>query len=213
VAQTLIAFPNDPMKRVRLPRYPGPEGLGTWRFASCLDQTVPISNPAAPGGTTDFADADGYFPVEAVYLECLAVQQPLCGAKVNPAFLNDGISRASVWLDQVRSTDGNPIANAQAIDFRVKFSDLVMPEVVAQGTIVVPQDTPQRITPYGLIVTTSGGAIAPQVELWARVRLQEAPVAIPLVVRVAFTVDRNGDQMHNFLGRIAGGPGFLPPTV
>lgn len=205
----LRRFPPDPTKRIRLPNFPGPEGLGSWRLPACLPQNVPLWDPSDPRGGFD---ADGYWPVQAVYLDCNA-RQVKCPGCSYEAYLNDGLSRCTVWLESVEFQPPFPVAGGTPLDFVVKVSDHNFPQGLAIGTIIIPQPTTfgDPVTTLGLMASVSG-VLGSQFELWARVPVAiDTPPRNPLTIKVAFVVDRIGDRLGAFYGNfVTGGSAQLP---
>jgi hypothetical protein len=205
-------FPNDPTKRIRLPNYPGPEGEGSWRLPACLPMTVPVWDPTNPVGG---ADADGYFPIQAVYIDCdeRRVKAPGCSYG---AYLNDGMSRCSVWLDSVEFQPPFPVPGGTPLDFKIKGSDQSSSQGLAVGTVIIPQPTTfgEPVTTLGLLAFVASGLVS-QYELWARIAVAiDAPPRNPLTIKVAFIVDREGQPLSSFYGSIVtGGSSQLPKVT
>src|SRR5512140_3296032 len=89
-------FPCNTPQRVPLPLPPqlGPGDVPSWRVIFGRED-VPVFVDGVNG---EGADDEGYFPVNAVYLNA-------CGCRVAQcvdvtAFIDDGLSRCSVWLNQ-----------------------------------------------------------------------------------------------------------------
>lgn len=199
-----LTFPTGDLRRIQLPNFRGPEGLGSWRLI-CPRQKVRIWDPSH---TVDGADPDGFWPVQAVFVGCEACS---LGSLVTnfPAYKNDGLSRCAIYLDAVFTGDGSMITNDVIMEYRIKVSAACVPEILQEGTITFTSAdySGQTINKAGLIGSVSG-IIGNQFEFWAKI---DAGVgAKEIVLSLQFIVDRIGDRLEGYQGVIAGGPGGLP---
>lgn len=201
-----LTFPQGDPRRVQLPRFRGPEGLGVWREV-CPSQRVPVWNAAQPVAG---ADTDGYFPIQAVfgYPDCAVGDA--CSKYI--AYANDSFSRCAIYLTSVSLDSGGIIgATPIGMDWQIRASAASIGETLLTGTIVFLKNdyagtTLQRT---GLIAQVSG-ILGNQYELWGRVVYNEGN-GLPLRVTTEFVVDRLGDRFGAYLGAINnGGGGGLP---
>ncbi len=206
---TVKIFPCNTPQRVPLPLPPqlGPGDFPSWRVIFGREQ-VPVF---VEGESEGAADDEGYFPVNAVYLEacpCKATQCP--DVKV---FIDDALSSCSVFLNQafIQPKNGET-QQPQTLDFKIKGSGASIPTTLLHGTVnLLAGDVLDPLGPpsqRGLLGAVSG-ILFNQFELWARVRDVEGGTPQPVQVRVMMIVDRVGGQMTAVLGEIAGG-GDLP---
>lgn len=204
-------FPCNTPQRVRLPC---PQDIvpllgqtPSWRTVFGR-QDIPVFDPAV---NADGADLEGYFPINAIYL-----QAP--GCKLSPCedatiFINDGMSRCAFWLNEatIKPPTGLP-ATPQVVDFAIKVANDSIPNTVFHVTAIITPGTFNqpveggRSNVKGLIAEVSG-ILCTQFELWARVRnvgVQPSPVE----VRLEFIADRLGGQIFGFPGNVPVPPPF-----
>ena len=204
---TVTIFPCNTPQRVPLPLPQIPGSLPSWRVIFGREM-VPVF---VEGQSEGAADDEGYFPVNAVYLEARPCQIAACPDV--KSFLDDGLARCSVFLNQafIVPPDGEKQL-PQELDFKIRGAGAGLGTTLVRGTINlldakdVLKDPLGPPSQRGLIAAVSG-ILFNQFELWARV--QDTGNGQPVQVRVMMIVDRLGGQMAAFLGEIAGG-GDLP---
>ncbi len=203
-------FPCNGPQRVTLPLTipSGPKGgqipaeSPSWRVIFPREEIKVLMDSTAQG-----ADSDGLFPINAVYLHA-------CGCRVEGCedvfvFVNDGISRCSVWLNfvEVIPPTGTPPTN-QVVNWSIKGAADAINSPLLHGQIQVPALASNT---KGLIAEVSG-ILCTQFEFWASVSTVGVPSPMPVNVRLQFIVDRLGSQIASYLGPVAGGKD-LPPAV
>lgn len=199
------AFPIGDKRRIQLPKFRGPEGVGSWRMI-CPRETVRSYDPLNPTTGGFATDEDGFYPIQAVFVGCVALQGPGYGPW--PVYENDGLSRCAIYLDSV-VTPFDLNLGPLTMEWRVKCSAASVSNLLKSGSIsFASQDLAgTTITKTGLIVDVSG-PLGNQFELWARI-LPTNGQMFPMEVSLQFIVDRLGDRGGAILGAISGG-GELP---
>lgn len=208
VTPNATIFPQGDLRRIRLPPFIGPEGLGSWHVAA-PPQTVRVWNPAAP---QEGADVDGYWPIQAVFI-CAQPTNLGNGCQGFLAYRNDLLSRCALSIGRAGLLDGTVIgASPQHLDFKIKGSTGNLGSNLMLGSITFTKNdyaqggTLQKV---GLIGQVKG-ILFNQFELWARIRFDTGH-GLPMTVAVTFAVDRIGDKLEAYSGDITDSPsGGLP---
>jgi hypothetical protein len=207
------SFPSNTPQRVRLPT---PQTITpllgqtpSWRTIfgkEVVDIYDPNVNPQA-------ADSEGYFPINAIYLEDQGCKISQCEDAT--LFINDGMSRCAFWLNE--ATILPPVGQApvqQIIDFAIKVATAAIPNTVAHFSALIttgPSKTQQNTeggrSPVRGMICEVSGLLVTQFEVWARVRnIGPSPLSQPVEVRLMFTADRLGSQIFAMPGNV-----ILPP--
>jgi hypothetical protein len=157
------------------------------------------------------ADDNGYFPINAVYL-----QAPGCrptGCEDATVFLDDGLARCGTYLNAafIHAPPGVAVAQ-QLLDFKIKITAgaIKSTTLVTGSAVIKAGDAPLiSASPTAGLLAMVSDVLGTQFEFWARVRQEAGPDAQPVEVRIQMIVDRLSGQMAAFVGEIAGG-GDLP---
>lgn len=197
-------FPMGDKRRIQLPRFRGPEGLGSWRVV-CPRQRV---RPTDPNDLQSGSDENGYWPIQAVFVGCESYQPGGYGSW--PVYENDCLSRASIILDSVWTVDGEDLTIPLTMAWQIKSAAAGVPTVLKSGTISFAKGDFNGTTlgKTGLIAYVSA-PLGNEFQLWAKTIPDNSGILRPLDVSLQFAVDRLGDRVGSFLGRIANG-GELP---
>lgn len=203
----VVLFPCNGPQRILLPlpekTTPLLGQVPSWRVIFTREEIPVLSDDNQAG-----ADAEGYFPIVAAYLQANGCRASLCEDAT--IFVDDCMSRCSIWMNEV---DVLPPTGSQAqtqhLDFKVKAASDDINTTLFHGSVTVTIDNTDpfnRSRVRGMMVQVSG-VLCTQFELWARVPAGVG--AMPLSARFQFDMDRIGSQLAAYKGTIAGG-GDLP---
>ena len=236
--QTFSQLVGDAPQRVQLPvperQAPLLGQVPSWRIIFSRE-IVPVFVTGLPPGqfnpSATGADQEGFYPIVAAYLEAVSCR-PGVGGEDSSVFLDDGLARCSFTLNEATfapeipgtvspyqvTPDPSIVTTNQTLDWSLKISNGSIGSSVFHGTtqIVVDPGNPanRRSLTKGLLGAISG-VLCTQFEFWARVN---APMgggtAVPVSVRMQFTMDRIGGQVIGYPGpistQLAGFPTDLP---
>lgn len=213
-------FPCNGPQRILLPppRGLGPGDVPSWRVVFPRER-VGISELGSftpPGGTDD----DGFYPINAAFLAAPGCKIP--GCQDATVFVDDGLSRCSVFLNQAFViAPAGQAPQDQLLDFKVRVAADNIGSTVMHASVQLTfpgpgglgfgaQDPQAPPLPRGLLATVSG-VLCTQFEFWARVRVQNFGTPMPVDVRLQFVMDRLGGQFAAYRGAACVGGGDLPP--
>lgn len=195
MATTTEIFPANAPQRIKLPLPKNEGSLPSWRV-NFSREVVPVDGANAGG-----ADSEGYYPIDAVFLEACGCRPSVCQDAT--VFVDDGLSRSSWYLNEgvVVPDAPNEIPTTQLVLYKIKVSiEGIGATLFKGGFLVVPQATnsPKR----GFIATVSG-VLGTQFEIWAKVAAGGS--SQPVRVRFEVIVDRLGTAPFAYPGIPAGG--------
>lgn len=213
---SIYFFPKDSSRYVQLPipeqlPCPGPPGStpGYDVVFPSADIDVFIADRNA-----DAADAGGFFPVVAAYLNPPGIQGPPCEG-VATIYVDGLLSRCAVYLNRVEFLDPtqNPLGPC-LVDYRIKVAGYGISSTLYQGSFLALADPVdprgQQVSPRGLLAEVSG-VLGTQFELWARVNADaEGTNPQGVRVRIQFAMDRLGSAAFAYPGDASVGGGGLP---
>lgn len=202
-----INFPQGDSRRIQLPNFRGPEGLGSWRVV-CPRQPVPVYDSADPSAR---ADRDGLFPIQAVFVGCQAIRGAGCSAW--PVFMNDCLARCAITLDGAWVMEDYDFNTSLQFNWAIKqASASVSSPPLRSGTILFSKTDVstggQVIGMLGLIVAVNA-PLCNQFELWGSIQKNQGLPTPAMSMSLQFAVDRLGGDYSAFVGESSGG-GELP---
>lgn len=189
-------FPASSPQRIKLP-LPPPAQLPSWRVLFSRE-TVEVATANSAQG----ADSEGYFPVNAAYLEAQGCRPGLClDATV---FQDDGLSRCALYLNEgvVTPNEPNEVATPQLVLYKIKVSIEGIGATLFKGGFLVGFQSNIGIPKRGFIAEVSG-VLGTQFEVWAKV--SDGLSAQPVKVRFQMILDRLGSAPFAYPGIPAGG--------
>jgi hypothetical protein len=202
----LTVFPQGDSRRIKLPNFRGPEGLGSWRVP-CPRQHVPVFDETNPVGG---ADDNGLFPIQAVYVGCNAITLASQGCARYQVFENDCLSRCTIYLDAIGIRDNYDFATPMVVNWAIKQSASGVSELLLSGSLTFAKGSfvGTVIGPVGEVASVNA-PLCNQFEFWASVEAASVSgIDHGVMVAMQFAVDRVEGDFNAYLGQIAGGTGL-----